>query len=77
MNERPRNVIENKEPLRKTPGQGWYLYENTGGYPVIAGMLLKTKVVTYKPDRPIKKAPVGKLEPRTSKTEIRGTCSFC
>ena len=60
MNERPGNVIENKEPLRRTPGQGWYVYENTGSYPVIAGILLKTKVVTYKPDPRIEKAPVGK-----------------
>ena len=42
MDERPRNVYENKGWLWKTPGPILYLIENKSAYQPIPGMLLKT-----------------------------------
>src|SRR5208337_4800593 len=43
LNDRSWNVIENKGSLWKTLGRSRNVYENTGTYPVEAGMLEKIK----------------------------------
>jgi hypothetical protein len=47
LNERPRNVHENKGPLWKNAGLSGYVYENTGTYPHNPGMLLKTNDLAF------------------------------
>jgi hypothetical protein len=43
LNERRRNVIENKGPLWKTPAASGNVYENKGCYLSKAGMSMKMK----------------------------------
>jgi hypothetical protein len=46
MKEQTGNVYENKGSEWKSPAQSWNVYDNTGTYPNIAGMLQKTQAVS-------------------------------